>query len=488
MSEFAAPTLHRPDLIRQQLLIDGEWLDAYDASVTRVINPATGRAIAVVPNAAEAETRRAIAAAQDALPRWSALTAKARAQILQRWRAALIENTDDLAAILTAEQGKPLAEARSEIAYAASFIEWFAEEAKRVYGDVVPGHQADKRIVVIKQPVGVVAAITPWNFPAAMVTRKVAPALAAGCTLILKPAPQTPLTALALAALAQESGVPHGVFQVVTGSALAIGKQFTSSPIVRKITFTGSTEVGKVLMSQSAATLKRLSLELGGNAPFIVFDDADLDVAVESAMASKFRNTGQTCVCANRLLIQEGIYDRFAQRLAARVAFMKVGEGNEIDVEQGPLIDMHALDKVERHVADALAKGARLIVGGRRHARGGNFFQPTVLVNAQPDMLIASEETFGPVAALFSFRDEANAVELANATDAGLAAYFHTRDVSRAWRVAEALECGMVGINTGLISTEAAPFGGTKQSGFGREGSKYGIEDYLDLKYLCFAV
>lgn len=488
MSETSAPALHRPDLLRQQLLIDGQWVDAGDGSVLKVVNPATGRTIGTVPNAGQEETRRAIAGAECALPGWRALTAKMRAQILRRWFELLVEHAEDLSTLLTAEQGKPLAEARGEIAYAASFVEWFAEEAKRVYGDVIPGHQPDKRIVVIKQPVGVVAAITPWNFPAAIVTRKVAPALAAGCTLVLKPAAQTPFTALALAALAREAGVPAGVFQVITGAASPIGRELTSNPTVRKLTFTGSTEIGKLLMGQSASTMKKLSLELGGNAPFIVFDDADIDAAIEGALASKFRNAGQTCVCANRLLVQDGVYQEFAGRLAARVAMMSVGEGTEAGVDQGPLIDEKAITRVEAHVADALARGARLLVGGYRHERGGCFFQPTVIIDARPDMLISQEETFGPVAALFRFRDEAEAVRLANATEFGLAAYFYARDVSRVWRVAEALECGIVGINTGLISTEVAPFGGIKQSGIGREGSKYGIEDFLELKYLCLAV
>ncbi len=408
--------------------------------------------------------------------------------MLQRWFAAINRNADDLAQMITAECGKPLAEAKGEVAYGASFVEWFAEEGKRAYGETIPATLADKRLVVIKQAIGVCAAITPWNFPLAMITRKVAPALAAGCTVVVKPAEQTPLTALALAALAEEAGFPAGVFNVLTGDPVAIGGELTASPVVRKLSFTGSTEIGRLLMAQSAPTIKKLSLELGGNAPFIVFDDADVDAAVDGALIAKYRNTGQTCVCANRILVQAGIYEEFATKLAARVGGLKVGAGSEEGVVQGPLIDAAGLAKVEAHVADALAKGARVLCGGARHARGGNFFQPTVLADVTPAMRVAREETFGPVAPLFRFASEAEAVAMANDTEFGLAAYFYSRDIGRCWRVGEALEYGMVGVNTGLISNEVAPFGGVKQSGLGREGSKYGIEDYLEIKYLCFDI
>lgn len=477
--------LQNPQLLRQQALIGNEWQDADSQARFDVANPASGAVIASVPDMGAAETRRAIAAADAAWPAWRQRTAKERSNILRKWYELVMASQEDLAQLMTAEQGKPLAEARGEVAYAASFIEWFAEEARRSYGDVVPSPANDRRIVVIKQAVGVTAAITPWNFPLAMITRKAAPALAAGCTMILKPAEQTPLSALALAYLAQLAGVPAGVLNVITGDAVQIGGVLTSSEVVRKLSFTGSTAVGRLLARQSADTLKKLSLELGGNAPFIVFDDADLDAAADGAMASKFRNTGQTCVCANRILVQAGVYDAFAAKLTARVAALKVAPGITDGATQGPLIDSDALRKVEEHVADALAKGARLAIGGARHALGGTFYQPTVLLDATPEMQLAQEETFGPVAGLFRFDDEAEAIALANATEFGLSAYFYSRDMARVWRVAEALEVGMVGINTGVISHAEAPFGGVKQSGLGREGGKYGIDEYLELKYLC---
>jgi succinate-semialdehyde dehydrogenase/glutarate-semialdehyde dehydrogenase len=450
-----------------------------------VRNPATGETLGSIPNMGAAETRRAIAAAGQALPAWAARTAKDRSVLLRRWFDLIVQNEQDLAMLMTAEQGKPLAEAKGEIAYAASFIEWFAEEGKRLYGDVIPGHQADKRILVLRQPVGVVAAITPWNFPAAMITRKAGPALAAGCTMVLKPATQTPFSALALAELAQRAGIPPGVLNVVTGSAAAIGGEMTSNPAVRKLTFTGSTEIGKKLMAQCAGTVKKLSLELGGNAPFIVFDDADLDAAVQGAIASKYRNTGQTCVCANRLLVQEGVYDEFAKKLSAAVGKLRVGDGLQGVTDQGPLIDAKAVAKVEEHVADALAKGAKVAIGGKRHALGGTFYEPTILTGVTTGMLVAREETFGPVAPLFRFKTEAEAIAMANDTEFGLAAYLYTRDLARSWRVSEAIEYGIVGLNTGIISTEVAPFGGVKESGTGREGSKYGILDYTEIKYVC---
>ncbi|THF67001.1 NADP-dependent succinate-semialdehyde dehydrogenase [Pseudothauera nasutitermitis] len=480
-----SPSLANPHLFRQQCYVAGIWCDADDGTVLTVHNPADGSPLGSVPRLGRAETRRAIDAANAAWPAWRALTAGARARILRKWFELILANQEDLALLMTLEQGKPLAEARGEVAYAASFIEWFAEEGKRIYGDVIPGHQGDKRIVVTKEPIGVCAAITPWNFPLAMITRKAGPALAAGCTMVLKPATQTPYSALALAALAEQAGVPAGVFSVVTGSSAEIGAELTENPIVRKLSFTGSTEVGVKLMAQCAPTIKKLSLELGGNAPFIVFDDADLDAAVEGALASKYRNTGQTCVCANRLLVQDGVYDAFAEKLAAAVAQLKVGNGLEPGVTQGPLIDGRAVDKVEEHIADALAKGARLVAGGKRHALGGSFFEPTILADVTPDMKVAREETFGPLAPLFRFRDEAEAIRMANDTEFGLAAYFFAAGMNRVWRVSAALEYGIVGINTGLISTEVAPFGGMKASGLGREGSKYGIEDYLEIKYLC---
>ena len=478
-----------PGLLRTQGYIGGAWVDADSGATLPVSNPATGEQLGTVPDMGASETRRAIAAAAAAFPAWAAKSAQERASVLRRWHSLMLEHQDDLATLMTAEQGKPLAESRGEIAYAASFIEWFAEEAKRLYGDVIPGHQPDKRILVLRQPVGVVAAITPWNFPAAMITRKAAPALAAGCTFVCKPAGQTPYSALAMAELASRAGVPPGVLNFVTSKrAAAIGAEMTSNPTVRKITFTGSTAVGKKLMEQSSGTLKKLSLELGGNAPFIVFEDADLDAAVTGALASKYRNTGQTCVCANRLLVQSTVYDAFTARLVEAVARLRVGDGLQGATEQGPLIDASALAKVEEHIADAVSKGGRIVLGGQRHALGGTFFQPTVITDATPQMLLAREETFGPVAPLFRFETEAQAVALANDTEFGLAAYFYTRDLARSWRVAEALEYGIVGLNTGLISTEVAPFGGIKESGMGREGSRYGILDYTELKYLCTSI
>ena len=483
--------LKDPQLFRQQGYIDGVWTDAENAATFSVANPASGEVLARVADMGANETRRAIEAANAAWPAWRALSGKERSLVLRRWFDLIVAHADDLARLMTAEQGKPFAEARGEAIYAASFVEWYAEEAKRVYGDTIPSPTGDKRLVVLKQPIGVCAAITPWNFPAAMITRKVSPALAAGCTAVVKPAEQTPLTALALAELAQRAGFPPGVFNVVTGSAASapkIGGELTGNPIVRKLSFTGSTEIGRLLMAQCAPTIKKVSLELGGNAPFIVFDDADIDAAVEGAMLSKYRNTGQTCVCANRLLVQEGVYESFAGKLAARVKQLKVGSGMEDGVTQGPLIDGQALAKVEAHLADAVAKGARILTGGKRHPRGGTFFEPTVLADVTAEMQCAREETFGPVAPLFRFKTEADAVALANATEFGLAGYFYSRDIGRIWRVAEALEYGIVGINTGIISNEVAPFGGVKQSGIGREGSKYGIEDYLEIKYLCMAI
>jgi len=472
-------------LFRQQAFIAGEWADADKKGAIEVDDPATKKTMGTVPRMGAAETRRAIEAARDAMPAWRKKTAKERSAIVRKWFDLLMANADDVAAIMTTEQGKPLAEAKGEVAYAGSYIEWFAEEGKRIYGDTIPTNAPDRRIVVVKEPIGVCCAITPWNFPAAMITRKVAPALAAGCTMVVKPASQTPFTALALAVLAERAGVPKGVLSVVTGSAAEIGAEMTSSPIVRKLTFTGSTEIGKQLMEQCAGTMKKVTMELGGNAPFIVFDDADLDAAVEGAIASKFRNTGQTCVCANRLLVQDGVYDAFTKKLGEAVAKLKVGPGFEAGVMQGPLIDMKAVAKVEEHVADALAKGGKVVVGGGRHALGGSFFQPTVIANVTSDMLVAREETFGPMAPVFRFKTEAEAIAMANDTEFGLASYFYARDIGRVWRVAEGLEYGMVGINTGLISTEVAPFGGVKESGQGREGSKYGIEDYVVVKYLA---
>ncbi len=476
------------DLLRRQAYLDGEWVDADSGLTLEVTDPATGEVIAKVPEMGMVETRRAILAAEAAWPSWRALTAAERSQRLRLWHDLMLEGQEDLARIMTAEQGKPLAEARGEIAYAASFIDWFAEEGRRVYGDIIPPHLADKRILVLKQPIGVCAAITPWNFPAAMLTRKAAAALAAGCTLVARPASETPLSALALAVLAERAGIPPGVFNVITGDPIPIAQELTSNPVVRKLSFTGSTAVGKLLMRQCANTLKKLSLELGGNAPFIVFDDADLDAAVTGAIQSKYRNTGQTCVCANRFLVQDAIYDAFAARLAEQAGELKVGPGLEAGVVQGPLINETAVAKVEAHIADALDRGACLLAGGARHALGGTFFQPTVLADVDTSMLVARDETFGPVAPLFRFQTEAEAISLANATEFGLAAYFYTRDLARAWRVSEALEYGLVGVNSGLVSTAIAPFGGVKQSGLGREGSRYGIEEYLEIKYVCIEV
>jgi succinate-semialdehyde dehydrogenase/glutarate-semialdehyde dehydrogenase len=477
--------LKDPTLLRQQAYVNGAWSDADSGDLCCVTNPATGETIGSVPNMGAPETRRAIAGAGAAWPAWRAKTAKERSAILRLWSDLILANLDDLATLMTVEQGKPLAEARGEVAYAASFIEWFAEEAKRVAGDTLQSPWADKRLLVTKEPIGVCAAITPWNFPAAMITRKAGPALAAGCPIVVKPAEATPYSALALAVLAERAGVPAGVFSVVTGDARAIGGEMTSNPVVRKLSFTGSTEVGRLLMRQSADTVKKLSLELGGNAPFIVFDDADLDAAVEGAMISKFRNAGQTCVCANRIYVQDGVYDAFAAKLTAAVEQLKVGHGLEPGTTQGPLIDGGAVAKVEQHIADAVGKGGRVLTGGRRHALGYSFFEPTVIADATPDMLVAKEETFGPLAPLFRFQDEADAIAMANDTEFGLAAYFYARDVGRIWRTAEALESGMVGVNTGLISNEIGPFGGVKQSGLGREGSHYGMDDYLVIKYLC---
>jgi len=472
-------------LLRQQAYVNGVWCDADNGETTPVTNPATGAVIGTVPKMGAEETRRAIAAANAAWPAWRKKTAKERSLILRKWNDLMLANVDDLGLIMTAEQGKPLAEAKGEIAYAASFIEWFAEEGKRLYGDTIPSPSPASRIVVTKEPIGVCAAITPWNFPAAMITRKVGPALAAGCPMVLRPADLTPFSALALAVLAERAGVPAGVFSVVTGRSSVIGAEMTSNPIVRKLTFTGSTPVGRLLMEQCAPTIKKLSLELGGNAPFIVFDDADLDAAVEGALASKYRNAGQTCVCANRLYVQDGVYDRFAEKLVAAVAKLKVGNGQDDGVTQGPMIEEKAVLKVEEHVADALAKGGRVLLGGKRHALGHSFFEPTVIADVTSDMLVAREETFGPMAPLFRFKTDDEVLALANDTEFGLAAYFYSRDIGRVWRIAEGLETGMVGVNTGLISNEVAPFGGVKQSGLGREGSKYGIEDYLVTKYIC---
>ncbi len=472
-------------LLRQQCYIDGRWVDGKRR--IDVTNPATGERVGQVPQLGADETRQAIEAANRALPAWRARTAKERSALLRKWFELIMASQEDLARIMTAEQGKPIAEARGEIAYAASFVEWFAEEGKRVYGDTIPAPVSNQRIVVTKEPVGVCAAITPWNFPAAMITRKAGPALAVGCTMVLKPASQTPLTALALVALAERAGIPAGVLSVVTGSAGAIGGEMSSNPLVRKLTFTGSTEVGRVLMAQTASTIKKVSMELGGNAPFIVFDDADLDAAVEGAIVSKYRNAGQTCVCANRIYVQAGVYEAFAQKLVAAVAALKVGNGMDDGVRIGPLIDDKAVAKVEEHIADALGKGARLLQGGQRHALGHSFFQPTVLADVGAGMLVAREETFGPLAPLFRFETEDDVVAMANDTEFGLASYFYARDLGRVWRVSERLEYGMVGVNTGLISNEVAPFGGVKQSGVGREGSHYGIEDYLVIKYTCMA-
>ncbi|QCL97682.1 NADP-dependent succinate-semialdehyde dehydrogenase [Agrobacterium tumefaciens] len=478
-------TLKDPSLFRQAALVGDRWIEADPANAIAVENPATGDVIGHVPNLGASETQEAIAAAERAQKEWASRTAKERAVILRRWYDLMMAHQDDLGLILTLEQGKPLAEAKGEIAYGASFIEWFAEEGRRLYGDVVPGHQKDKRILVMKQPIGVVAAITPWNFPNAMITRKAGPAFAAGCAMVLKPASQTPFSAIALAVLAERAGLPKGLFSVLTGSARVIGAELTASPIVRKLTFTGSTEVGAELYRQSAPTIKKLGLELGGNAPFIVFDDADLDAAVDGALIAKFRNNGQTCVCANRIYVQDGVYDAFAAKLAAAVSRLETGNGLEEGVALGPMIDKAALAKVEEHVADACGKGAKVIAGGERHALGGLFYEPTVLADVTPDMLVSREETFGPLAPLFRFTDEADVIAKANDTEFGLASYFYAADLARVFRVAEALEYGMVGVNTGLISTAEAPFGGVKLSGLGREGSRYGIEEFTEIKYVC---
>ncbi len=479
-------TLSDPGLLRSQAFIDGAWVDADSGKQFPVLNPADGSLLGQVADCGAAETERAVAAANAAWPAWRDKTAKERAAILRTWFELILAHQEDLALLMTLEQGKPLAEAKGEVVYGASFVEWFAEEGKRIYGDIIPTVAPTRRLMVLKQSIGVVAAITPWNFPSSMITRKAAPAFAAGCTVVLKPAEDTPYSALALAVLAERAGFPKGVFNIVTGAnPAAIGTVLTGSPLVRKLSFTGSTEVGKLLMSQAAATVKKVSLELGGNAPFIVFDDADLDAAVAGAMASKYRNAGQTCVCANRLLVQAGVYDAFAAKLVAAVKGLKVGHGTEGGVTQGPLINAEAIEKVERHVADALAKGGKLELGGKRHALGGNFFEPTIITNVTPDMAVAREETFGPLAPLFKFETEADAVRMANDTEFGLAAYFYSRDIGRITRVMEGLEYGMVGVNEGILSNEVAPFGGIKQSGIGREGSKYGIEDFIEAKYIC---
>jgi succinate-semialdehyde dehydrogenase / glutarate-semialdehyde dehydrogenase len=478
--------LQDPDLFRQQAYIGGRWCGADTGATLKVNNPATGEILGTVPLMEANETRRAIKAAKDAFIDWSRKPGKERSILLRRWHDLIMSNVGDLGALMTAEQGKPLPEAKGEVAYAASFIEWFGEEAKRVYGDTIPSPWSDRRLVVIKQPIGVCAAITPWNFPAAMIARKAGPALASGCTMIARPATLTPYSALALAVLAERAGIPAGVFNVLTGSSREIGGELTSNADVRKITFTGSTEVGRLLMKQSSSTVKKLSLELGGNAPFIVFDDADLDAAVEGAIISKYRNAGQTCVCANRLYVQAGVYDAFAEKLVAAVAKLKVGNGFDPGVQQGPLIDQAAVEKVEEHIEDAVSKGGRVLLGGKRHALGQTFFEPTVIADITPEMKVAKEETFGPLAPLFRFETDEQAIEMANDTEFGLASYFYSRDIGRIWRAAEGLESGMVGINTGLISNEVAPFGGVKQSGLGREGSHYGIEEFVEIKYLCF--
>jgi succinate-semialdehyde dehydrogenase/glutarate-semialdehyde dehydrogenase len=485
LREMANMQLKDKSLFRQQCYIDGAWADADSGDTINVNNPASDEILGTVPKMGADETRRAIEAANAAWPAWRAKTAKQRADIIRRWFTLMLENQDDLGLLMTSEQGKPLPEAKGEVAYAASFLEWFAEEGRRAYGEVIPSHMADRRIVVIKEPIGVCAAITPWNFPAAMITRKAGPALAAGCPMVVKPASATPYSALALAELAERAGIPKGVFSVVTGSAGAIGGEMTSNPIVRKLTFTGSTEIGKRLMEQCAGTVKKVSMELGGNAPFIVFDDADLDAAVEGAMVSKYRNAGQTCVCANRLLVQDGIYDAFAAKLTEAVTGLKVGSGIDEGVSQGPLIDMAAVEKVEEHIEDALSKGARVMVGGGRHELGHSFFQPTILADVDTSMKVTKEETFGPLAPLFRFKTEEEAVEMANDTEFGLAAYFYSRDTGRVWRVSEGLEYGIVGANVGIISTEVAPFGGVKESGIGREGAHHGLDEFMEVKYIC---
>ena len=479
-------SLNDPTLLVEAALVGTRWMQASDAKQAQtILNPATGEPVGMVPILGAAQTETAIADAQVAQKEWAARTAKERSVIVRRWFELLMENQDDLATILTAEQGKPLAEAKGEIAYGASFLEWFADEARRAYGEIIPGHQPDKRIMVLKQPIGVVAAITPWNFPNAMITRKAGPAIAAGCAMVLKPAPQTPFSATALALLAERAGVPRGLLSVVTGDAEAIGGAMTSSPIVRKLTFTGSTAVGSKLYAQCAPTVKKLGLELGGNAPFIVFDDADLDAAVEGAITSKYRNNGQTCVCANRIYVHESVYDAFAEKLSAKIATMKVGNGMDDGVIFGPLINEAALAKVEAHVADATSKGAKAILGGSRHELGGTYYQPTILTDVTSDMIVTKEETFGPVAPLFKFTNEADVIAAANDTEFGLCSYFYATDMARIWRVSEALESGIVGVNTGIISTEVAPFGGVKSSGLGREGSHFGFEEFLEMKYVC---
>src|SRR5690348_10992795 len=479
-------TLKDPSLLRQQCYVDGRWTSADDGGSMPVVNPATGVPIGTAPVFHATETRSAIDAASRAFPAWRAKTAKERSNVLRKWYELMLANVDDLALILTTEQGKPIAEAKGEVTIGAAYVEWFAEEARRIYGDVIPTIGNDRRLVVVKEPVGVCAAITPWNFPCSMITRKVSPALAAGCTVVIKPAEATPFSAFALAELADRAGFPPGVLNVITGDAPSIGGEMCANPTVRKVSFTGSTEVGRLLMKQVAPTIKKISLELGGNAPFIVFDDADLDAAADGAMISKYRNAGQTCVCANRFFVHEKVYDAFAQKLATRVGALKVGRGTEAGITQGPLINADAVAKVEEHLADAKARGAKVAIGGRRHALGGTFYEPTVLTGVRPDMRIFREETFGPIAPLIPFRDDAEVVELANRSEFGLASYFYSRDLGRVWRVAEALEYGMVGVNTGLITTEVAPFGGMKQSGLGREGSKYGIEEFVEVKYICF--
>ncbi len=481
--------LNDPSLLCERAFVAGEWVAADDGKTFEVSNPARGDVLCSVPDLGNAEIKRAIDAAYLAQKEWAAKTGKERAAVLRAWNDLMIANADDLGMILTAEMGKPLAEAKGEVIYGASFVEWFAEEAKRIYGEMIPGHQPDKRIMVIKQPVGVAASITPWNFPNAMIARKVAPALAVGCGFVARPATETPLSALSMALLAERAGVPKGLFSVVTSkSSSMVGKEFCDNPKVRKLTFTGSTEVGRILMRQGADQIMKMSMELGGNAPFIVFDDADLDAAVEGAMISKYRNNGQTCVCANRIYVQSGVYDEFSKKLAAAVSKMTVGDGLEAGVGTGPLINQDAIAKVEEHIADATSKGASVIAGGARHALGGLFFEPTILTDVTKDMMVTHDETFGPVAPLFKFEDEADVIEQANDTIFGLASYFYARDLSRVYRVAEALEYGMVGVNTGLISTEVAPFGGVKQSGIGREGSSHGVEDYLEMKYICMSV
>ncbi len=476
--------LKDPTLLREQCYLAGQWVDADNGETIPVHNPATGELIGTVPKMGRAEAERSVAAASDAFKLWKKKTAKERAQVLRRWFDLMMANQEDLAVILTAEQGKPLAEARGEIAYGASYIEWYGEEAKRVYGDTIPGPGLDRRILVTREPIGVTAAITPWNFPNAMITRKAAPALAAGCPMVVRPASQTPFSALAIAVLAERAGVPAGVFSVITGGSTEIGGVLTGSDTVKKFSFTGSTEVGRMLTAQCAATIKKVSMELGGNAPFIVFDDADLDAAVEGAMISKYRNAGQTCVCANRILVQDGVYDAFVEKFAAAVARLKVGNGMDDGVNQGPMIDSKAVAKVEEHIADALEKGGTLVSGGRRHALGGSFFEPTIIRDVTPAMKVAREETFGPLAPVFRFKSEEEALSMANDTEFGLASYFYARDIGRIFRVSEGLEYGMVAANTGILSNEMAPFGGVKQSGLGREGSKYGIEDYLEIKYV----